>query len=82
MEKLAPLENETEKRLDVHEAVIVTILQHGMDMIDPPVAPRLRAVQLARRGGETFGVACLKQPTTSHFSLLTSHSPRLCRGSS
>ena len=27
------------KRLDVHEAVIVTILQRVMDIIDPPVAP-------------------------------------------
>jgi hypothetical protein len=81
MEKLAPL-GRAEKRLDVHEAVSVTILQHVMHMIDPPVTPRLRAVQLARCEAKTFGVACLKQPTTSHFSLLTSHSPRLCRGSS
>jgi phage regulator Rha-like protein len=38
-EKLASLEKELKKRLDVHEAVIVTILQRVMDIIDPPVAP-------------------------------------------
>ena len=37
--KLASLEKELKKRLDVHEAVIVTILQRVMDIIDPPVAP-------------------------------------------
>jgi hypothetical protein len=26
-------------RLDVHEAVIVTILQRVMDIIDPPITP-------------------------------------------
>ena len=35
-QKLASLENELKKRLDVHEAVIVTILQRVMDVIDPP----------------------------------------------
>jgi phage regulator Rha-like protein len=38
-EKLAALEKELKKRLDVHEAVIVTILQRVMDIIDPPVLP-------------------------------------------
>ena len=38
-QKLASLEKELKKRLDVHEAVIVTILQRVMDIIDPPVAP-------------------------------------------
>jgi phage regulator Rha-like protein len=35
-QKLAALEKELKKRLDVHEAVIVTILQRVMDIIDPP----------------------------------------------
>jgi hypothetical protein len=35
-QKLASLEKELKKRLDVHEAVIVTILQRVMDVIDPP----------------------------------------------
>src|SRR2546430_8807694 len=38
-EKLASLEKELKKRLDVHEAVIVTILQRVMDIIDPPASP-------------------------------------------
>ena len=38
-QKLASLEKELKKRLEVHEAVIVTILQRVMDIIDPPVAP-------------------------------------------
>jgi hypothetical protein len=37
--KLASLEKELKKRLDVHEAVIVTILQRVMDIIDPPALP-------------------------------------------
>jgi ORF6N domain len=39
--KLALLEKELKKRLDFHEAVIVTILQRVMDIIDPPSAPPL-----------------------------------------
>lgn len=39
-QKLASLEKELKKRLDVHEAVIVTILQRVMDVIDPPALPR------------------------------------------
>jgi ORF6N domain len=38
-QKLASLESALKKRLDVHEAVIVTILQRVIDIIDPPVAP-------------------------------------------
>jgi hypothetical protein len=38
-QKLASLEKELKKRLDVHEAVIVTILQRVMDVIDPPALP-------------------------------------------
>jgi hypothetical protein len=38
-QKLASLEKELKKRLDVHEAVIVTILQRVMDIIDPPLTP-------------------------------------------
>src|SRR6266566_4061020 len=38
-QQLAALEKELKKRLDVHEAVIVTILQRVMDMIDPPSLP-------------------------------------------
>jgi hypothetical protein len=37
--KLASLEKELKKRLDVHEAVIVTILQRVMDIIEPPALP-------------------------------------------
>jgi hypothetical protein len=36
-QKLASLEKELTKRLDVQEAVIVTILQRFMDIIDPPM---------------------------------------------
>src|SRR5437773_3459847 len=39
VQKLASLEKELKKRLDVHEAVIVTILQRVMDIIDPPALP-------------------------------------------
>jgi hypothetical protein len=35
-QKLASLEKELKKRLDIQEAVIVTILQRVMDVIDPP----------------------------------------------
>ena len=38
-QKLASLEKELKKRLDIHEAVIVTILQRVMDIIDPPITP-------------------------------------------
>jgi phage regulator Rha-like protein len=39
-QKLASLEKELKKRLDVHEVVIVTILQRVMDIIDPPLSPQ------------------------------------------
>jgi hypothetical protein len=38
-QKLASLEKELKKQLDVHEGVIVTILQRVMDIIDPPALP-------------------------------------------
>ena len=38
-QKLASLEKELKNRLDVHEAVIITILQRVMDIIDPPALP-------------------------------------------
>jgi phage regulator Rha-like protein len=38
-QKLTSLEKELKKRLDIHEAVIVTILQRVMDIIDPPLTP-------------------------------------------
>src|SRR5713101_1934276 len=38
-QKLASLETELKKRLDVHEAIIVTILQRVRDIIDPPLTP-------------------------------------------
>ena len=38
-QKLASLEKDLKKRLDVHEAAIVTILQRVMDIIDPPALP-------------------------------------------
>ena len=38
-QKLAALEKELKKRLDVHDTVIVTILQRVMDIIDPPALP-------------------------------------------
>ena len=38
-QKLASLEKELKKRLDVQEVVIVTILQRVMDMIDPLASP-------------------------------------------
>jgi hypothetical protein len=37
---VASLDKKIKKRLDVHEAVIVTILQRVMDIIDPPLAPQ------------------------------------------
>jgi hypothetical protein len=37
--KTCSLEKELKKRLDVHEAVIITILQRVMDIIDPPLTP-------------------------------------------
>ncbi|MEW6669532.1 MAG: ORF6N domain-containing protein [Thermodesulfobacteriota bacterium] len=40
--RLADLEKELKERLDVHEVAIVSILQRVMDLIDPPVEPRLR----------------------------------------
>ena len=40
-QKLAVLEKELKKRLDVHDTVIVTILQRVMDIIDPPALPPL-----------------------------------------
>ena len=39
-QKLASLEKGLKKRLDVHEAIIVTILQRVMDIIDPPLTPQ------------------------------------------
>jgi hypothetical protein len=38
--KLAALEKELKGRLDVHEAIIVTILQRVMDILEPPPVPR------------------------------------------
>src|ERR1044072_8297801 len=38
-QKLAVLEKELKKRLDVHDTVIITILQRVMDVIDPPALP-------------------------------------------
>ena len=38
-QKLAGLEKELKKRLDVHDTVIVTILQRVMNIIDPPALP-------------------------------------------
>ena len=37
--KLAQLERELKKRLDLHETAIVGILQRIMDLIDPPAGP-------------------------------------------
>jgi len=37
--KLAQLERELKKRLDLHETAIVGILQRIMDLIDPPTGP-------------------------------------------
>ena len=45
-QKLASLEKELKKRLDVHEAVIVTILQRVMDIIDPPAIPEPQKPQI------------------------------------
>jgi hypothetical protein len=51
--KLAALEKELKERLDVHEAVIVTILQRVMDIIDPPRQPEPPRKQI---GFHTKGV--------------------------
>lgn len=45
-QKLASLEKELKKLLDVHEAVIVTILQHVMDIIDLPMIPEAPKPQI------------------------------------
>jgi arsenate reductase-like glutaredoxin family protein len=45
-QKLASLEKELKKRLDVQEAVIVTILQRVMDIIDPPIIQQPRKPQI------------------------------------
>src|SRR5213593_4902565 len=45
-QKLASLEKELKKRLDVHEAVIVTILQRVMDLIDPQPQPEPPSKQI------------------------------------
>jgi len=37
--RLAQLEKELKKRLDVHETAIVDILQRIMNLIDPPPGP-------------------------------------------
>lgn len=37
--KLSALETELKSRLDVHESAIVDILQHIMEIIDPPPQP-------------------------------------------
>ncbi len=37
--KLAKLERELKKRLNVHESAIVTVLQRVMDLLDPPPFP-------------------------------------------
>jgi len=63
----------TEKRLDVHEAVIVTILQHVMHMIDLPVTPRLRcsACPPWRRKLSEYPALNSRPLLTSYFSLIT-----------
>jgi len=40
--RLAQLENELKKRLDLHETAIVGILQRIMNLIDPPAGPEPR----------------------------------------
>ncbi len=37
--RLAQLEEELKKRLDIHETAIVGILQRIMDLVDPPALP-------------------------------------------
>jgi hypothetical protein len=37
--KLAQLEKELKSRLDLHETAIVEVLQHVMDILDPPPQP-------------------------------------------
>jgi hypothetical protein len=53
--KLALLEAELKKRLDVQEAVIVTILQRVMDIIDPPPGPEPTPKQIGFRVKESKG---------------------------
>ncbi len=44
--KLAALEKELKKRLDVHEAVIGDILRRVMDILDPPPVPEPKRRQI------------------------------------
>ncbi|MBI4678962.1 MAG: ORF6N domain-containing protein [Elusimicrobia bacterium] len=50
--KLAALEKELKKRLDVHESVIVDILQRMMDIIDPPPLPEPKRHRIGFRTEE------------------------------
>ncbi|MGA2263246.1 MAG: ORF6N domain-containing protein [Acidobacteriota bacterium] len=44
--KLAQLEKELKSRLDLHETAIVEVLQHVMDILDPPPQPEPKRRQI------------------------------------
>ncbi len=50
--KLAALEKELKKRLDVHDAIIVDILRRVMDIIDSPPQPEPKRRQIGFHVGE------------------------------
>lgn len=50
--KLAALEDELKKRLNVHESAIVDILQRVMEIIDPPAFPEPQRVRIGFRQKE------------------------------
>ncbi len=51
--KLAELEKELKKRLDLHETAIVGILQRIMNLIDPPFLPEPKKRPMGFEGGES-----------------------------
>lgn len=56
--KLSALEKELKKRLGVHDAAIVTVLQRVMDLLDPPALPEPPKRQIGFRveeGEEPYG---------------------------
>jgi hypothetical protein len=60
--KLAALERELKGRLDVHESVIVDILQRMMDILDPPLLPRPRRREIGFRVEEAGPAYRGRQP--------------------
>ena len=67
-QKLASLEKELKKRLDIHEAVIVTILQRVMDIIDPPITPQPPKPRIGLHHSQSL-LTDHRLPIADHFVL-------------